>query len=199
MRTERGGPAIDPITLEVVRNALLFATEEMAIALRRSAYSTNIKTRNDYSCAFFNRDLKTVAQALGQPNHLSAFEHLVPEAIGRYAPRRLGLGDALVTNEPYPGGAHLNDITLISPVFCDGESPVPRAPWTTMVFPLVRCVWSPRSPLATAASDSTSRARIANGRRSSTRPTARRSHRVHACSRLSWARMCQSMRDSAGS
>ena len=110
----------DPITFEVIRNALVQATEEMAIALRRSAYSTNIKTRNDYSCAFFNRRVETVAQALGQPNHLSAFEHLVPDAIRRYGAERLGPGDALVTNEPYPGGAHLNDITLISPVHCDG-------------------------------------------------------------------------------
>ena len=110
----------DPILFEVIRNALVQAIEEMAIALRRSAYSTNIKTRNDYSCAFFNRRLETVAQALGQPNHLSAFEHLVPEAIRRYGAEKLGPNDMLVTNEPYPGGAHLNDITLIAPLHCDG-------------------------------------------------------------------------------
>lgn len=111
---------LDPITFDVIRNALVEATEEMAIALRRSAYSTNIKTRNDYSCAFFNRDLETVAQALGQPNHLSAFETLVPAAVKEYGPEKLGPGDALLTNYPYPGGAHLNDITLISPVHVDG-------------------------------------------------------------------------------
>ena len=113
-------PNRDPILFDVIRNALVQATEEMAIALRRSAYSTNIKTRNDYSCAFFNRRLETVAQALGQPNHLSAFEHLVPVAIRRHGAEQLGPHDMLVTNEPYPGGAHLNDITLIAPVHHDG-------------------------------------------------------------------------------
>ncbi|MGH2458255.1 MAG: hydantoinase B/oxoprolinase family protein, partial [Chloroflexota bacterium] len=112
---------LDPVTFDVIRNALIEATEEMAIALRRSAYSTNIKTRNDYSCAFFSRDLETVAQALGQPNHLSAFETLVPMAVRGYDPARLGPGDALLTNYPYPGGAHLNDITLVSPVYVDDE------------------------------------------------------------------------------
>ncbi len=53
---------IDPIQFEVIRNALLEATEEMAITLRRSAYSTNIKTRADFSCAFFDRDLRPIAQ-----------------------------------------------------------------------------------------------------------------------------------------
>ena len=55
---------IDPIQFEVIRNALLEATEEMAIALRRSAYSTNIKTRADFSCAFFDRQLRPIAQSL---------------------------------------------------------------------------------------------------------------------------------------
>jgi N-methylhydantoinase B len=63
-------PAIDPIKFEVIRNALTQAAEEMAIALRRSAYSTNVKTRQDFSCAFFDKDLRSVAQAFTQPVHL---------------------------------------------------------------------------------------------------------------------------------
>ena len=55
---------IDPIKFEVIRNALVEATEEMAVALRRSAYSTNVKTRQDFSCAFFDGDLRIIAQAL---------------------------------------------------------------------------------------------------------------------------------------
>ena len=110
---------IDPIKFDVIRNALVEATEEAAVALQRSAYSTNIKTRNDYSCALFNDRIQTVAQALGQPNHLSAFENLVPSAVAEYGVQRLQPGDALLTNYPYPGGAHLNDITLISPIFHD--------------------------------------------------------------------------------
>lgn len=107
---------IDPIQFEVVRNALLEATEEMAVALKRSAYSTNIKTRTDFSCAFFDRDLRTVAQASGQPVHLGSLSEFVPRAVRAYGPTNLGPGDAILANDPYLGGVHLNDITLISPV-----------------------------------------------------------------------------------
>ena len=58
---------IDPIKFEVIRNALTQAAEEMAITLRRSAYSTNVKTRQDFSCAFFDKNLRSVSQAFTQP------------------------------------------------------------------------------------------------------------------------------------
>ena len=58
---------IDPVRFEVIRNALLAITEEMGATLRRAAYSTNIKTRGDFSCAFFDRELRTIAQAFAQP------------------------------------------------------------------------------------------------------------------------------------
>ena len=111
----------DPITFEVVRHALTEATEEMAVALRRSAYSTNIKTRADFSCAFFDRDLNVVAQAFCQAVHLGSLVHLVPIAVRTYGPENMGPGDAVLCNDPYLGGVHLNDISLISPVYCDGE------------------------------------------------------------------------------
>jgi len=60
----------DPVRFEVIRNALLAITEEMGATLRRAAYSTNIKTRGDFSCAFFDRELRTIAQAFAQPSHL---------------------------------------------------------------------------------------------------------------------------------
>ena len=112
---------IDPIQFEVIRNALLEATEEMAIALRRSAYSTNIKTRADFSCAFFDRDLRPVAQAFSQPVHLGSLTILTPRAVREYGPENLREGDAILVNDPYRGGVHLNDITLIAPVYCGGE------------------------------------------------------------------------------
>ncbi len=108
---------LDPIKLEVIRNALIEVTEEMAIALRRSAYSTNIKTRADFSCAFFDRHLQPVAQAFGQAVHLGSLVVLVPRVIREYGPENLGPGDAILANDPYLGGVHLNDITLISPVY----------------------------------------------------------------------------------
>lgn len=116
-----GTAAFDPITFEVVRHALTEATEEMAVALRRSAYSTNIKTRADFSCAFFDRDLNVVAQAFCQAVHLGSLVHLVPIAVRAYGPENMGPGDAVLCNDPYLGGVHLNDISLISPVFCEGE------------------------------------------------------------------------------
>jgi N-methylhydantoinase B len=114
------GAMLDPIQFEVIRNAVLAATEEMAIALRRSAYSTNIKTRSDFSCAFFDRDLRVTAQAFTQPVHLGSFVELVPQAVRTYGLDRLRPGDMLVTNDPFNGGVHLNDITIIAPVFSDG-------------------------------------------------------------------------------
>lgn len=112
---------IDPIRFEVVRNALVEATEEMASALRRSAYSTNIKTRQDFSCAFFDRRLRTVAQAFTQPNHLGSMVQTVARAVERYGPENLGPGDHIVVNEPHTGGVHLNDIVVLSSVYYNGE------------------------------------------------------------------------------
>jgi N-methylhydantoinase B len=112
---------LDPIRFEVIRNALVEATEEMAVTLRRCAYSTNIKTRADFSCACFDRDLQVVAQAFTQPVHLGSMSESVPRAVRDYRPENLGPGDALLTNLPYPCGAHLNDITLISPVYHQGQ------------------------------------------------------------------------------
>src|SRR3954452_19939287 len=106
---------LDPVRFEVIRHALVEATEEMAVAMRRSAYSTNIKTRSDFSCAFFDRDLRAVAQAFTQPVHLGSFVELVPRAVRAYGPG-LGPGDMLVANDPYGGGVHLNDVTVIAPV-----------------------------------------------------------------------------------
>ena len=111
----------DPIQFEVIRNALLEATEEMTVALRRSAYSTNIKTRADFSCAFFDRDLQAVAQAFAQPSHLGSLAEFVPRAIREYGADNLGPGDAILSNHPYLGGVHLNDITLMSPVYHQDE------------------------------------------------------------------------------
>ncbi len=108
---------IDPVRFEVIRNALLAITEEMGATLRRAAYSTNIKTRGDFSCAFFDRNLRTIAQAFAQPSHLGSLAHIVPHAIKEYGADHLQPGDGILINDPYLGGVHLNDITLITPVF----------------------------------------------------------------------------------
>jgi len=112
---------LDPITFEVIRNALVAATDEMVLTLRRSAYSTNIKTRADFSCAFFDAELRAVAQGFTQPVHLGSMVEQVPQAVRSYGVSNLAPGDVVITNEPFPSGVHLNDVSLISPVFAGGE------------------------------------------------------------------------------
>ena len=127
-RTEKQQPQasrdrLDPIQFEVIRNALVACTDEMATALRRSAFSTNVKTRGDFSCAFFDRSLRVAAQAFTQPVHLGSLVELVPRTVRSYGTDKLKPGDMLVTNDPYNGGVHLNDVTVIAPVF-EGEEPI---------------------------------------------------------------------------
>ncbi|MCH8103118.1 MAG: hydantoinase B/oxoprolinase family protein [Chloroflexi bacterium] len=72
-------------------------------------------------CAFFDGDLRVVAQAFTQAVHLGSFVALVPRAIEIYGVENLEPGDMLVVNDPYSGGVHLNDVTVIAPFFLDGE------------------------------------------------------------------------------
>ena len=108
---------IDPIQFEVIRNALLEATEEMAITLRRSAYSTNIKTRADFSCAFFDRDLRPIAQAFTQPVHLGSLTILTPRAVAEYgrassSGQRTGVvGSGPANLVPHPTKTHATCLT----------------------------------------------------------------------------------------
>src|SRR3989442_5979318 len=111
---------IDPVRFEVIRNALLAITEEMGATLRRAAYSTNIKTRGAFSCAFFDRDLRTIAQAFAQPSHLGSLAHIVPRAIRTYGAARLASADGILINDPYLSDVQLNNITLIKPDLHDG-------------------------------------------------------------------------------
>src|SRR3954468_7532346 len=92
----------------------------MVLALKRSAYSTNIKTRSDFSAAFFDADLRAVAQGFAQPVHLGSMVEQVPKTVRAYGEDRLGAGDMLLTNDPYPNGVHLNGVSLIAPVYADG-------------------------------------------------------------------------------
>lgn len=105
----------------MLRNAFVNVAEEMSVALRRSAYSTNIKTRADFSCALFDADLQVIAQAFNQADHLGSLTRTVPQSVTHYGVDRLAPGDAILTNDPDRGGTHLNDITLITPVWVDGR------------------------------------------------------------------------------
>ena len=111
---------IDPVSFEVIRNALLNITEEMAVTIRRAAYSTNIKTRADFSCAFFDARPRCVAQSFAQPAHLVSMASIVPVSIREIGPENMKAGDSYVVNDAHRGTSHLNDITVISPVDVDG-------------------------------------------------------------------------------
>src|SRR6476620_7609910 len=111
-------PDVDPIELELARNLFQAAAEEMGITLRRVAFSANIKERRDFSCALFDADGVLLAQAAHIPVHLGS----MPESVAAVRARLGDLedGDVAIVNDPFAGGTHLPDITIVSPVCVDG-------------------------------------------------------------------------------
>src|SRR2546426_498016 len=110
------GEFVNPADLEVLQTALSFIPEEMGVALRRTAYSPNIKERMDASCALFDAEGRIVSQAEHIPVHLGSMPVAV-EAAMRDFPGTVREGDQIILNDPYRGGTHLPDVTLIRPVF----------------------------------------------------------------------------------
>ena len=108
---------LDPITLSVLASALSGIAEEMGALLVRAAYSSNIKERRDCSSALFDPDGHMVAQAEHIPVHLGA----MPEAVQAVIAKAPLPGDVFAVNDPYSGGTHLPDVTLVSPMSWDGE------------------------------------------------------------------------------
>jgi len=104
----------DPIELEIFKNLYHSIAEEMGAALRRTAFSPNIKERRDYSCAVFDSDGQVIAMGDHMPVHLGSMPMSVQAAIdaGRMRP-----GDVVMLNDPFRGGTHLPDITLVAPVY----------------------------------------------------------------------------------
>ena len=112
---------VDPVTLEVVRNATAAVAEEMNATLVRTSYSPNIKDRKDCSCAVFDADGELVSQAENIPVHLGAMPFSVASALDKFPPDSLEPGDEILLNDPFHGGAHLPDLTLVTPAVVDGE------------------------------------------------------------------------------
>ena len=104
----------DPITLEVLRNALEATAQEMGGVLKLTSFSPNIKERMDASCAIFDAKAQLVAQAEHVPIHLGSMLKAVGPTIA--AVGALDPGDVVIVNDPFVGGAHLPDITLVAPV-----------------------------------------------------------------------------------
>ena len=105
---------LSPADLQIAHHRLAAIAEEMGVALCRSAFSPNIKERRDYSCAVFDGDGALVAQAAHIPVHLGSTPLSVQAAI---ACQRMAPGDVVVLNDPYAGGTHLPDVTVVAPVY----------------------------------------------------------------------------------
>lgn len=110
---------MDPITLEIFRHVFTAVTEEMGAALRRSSFSPNIKERRDYSCALFTVEGVAVAVGDHMPVHLGAMPMSVAAALNAFG--ELRPGDVVCLNDPFAGGTHLPDITLLAPVYAQGR------------------------------------------------------------------------------
>jgi len=105
---------MDSIKLEIYRSLYTSVAEEMGVSLRRTAFSPNIKERRDYSCAVFDRRGRLIAQGDHMPVHLGSMPMSVRAAIEHGEMRR---GDVVILNDPYAGGTHLPDVTVVAPVF----------------------------------------------------------------------------------
>jgi N-methylhydantoinase B len=110
---------IDPIQLELMRNLFEAAAGEMGITLQRVAFSANIKERRDFSCAIFDPDGTLLAQAAHIPVHLGSMGDSVRAVLDRLG--KLSDGDVAIVNDPFAGGTHLPDITLVAPFLHDGN------------------------------------------------------------------------------
>ena len=123
---------IDPIALEVITEGLVSIVREMRQTVFRTAHSPVISEAQDFSCALFNARGEMVAQSRDMPGHVIAMPASVAEAMKDFGDS-LRPGDIIVLNDPYRGGSHLNDVTVVYPVFVDGRP---------FVFPCVRMHWA---------------------------------------------------------
>ncbi|MFY7915477.1 MAG: hydantoinase/oxoprolinase family protein, partial [Rubrivivax sp.] len=115
------GTEADPVMLEVFNNLFMNIAEQMGLRLQNTAYSVNIKERLDFSCALFDAQGQLIANAPHMPVHLGSMSESIKTVIERNPQMREG--DVHVLNDPYHGGTHLPDVTVVTPVFlhdCDG-------------------------------------------------------------------------------
>ncbi len=109
---------VNPILLEVFKNRFSSIAEEMGLVLQRTSFSPNIKERRDFSCAIFDENGQMIAQAAHIPVHLGSMPLSVKSVIESL---QLKEGDMAVLNDPFRGGTHLPDVTVVAPVYVDGK------------------------------------------------------------------------------
>lgn len=110
------GTTVDPVMLEVFNNLFMNIAEQMGLQLQNTAYSVNIKERLDFSCALFDAEGQLIANAPHMPVHLGSMSESIKTVIARNA-GRMQPGDVYALNDPYHGGTHLPDVTVVTPVF----------------------------------------------------------------------------------
>ena len=117
------GTTADPVMLEVFNNLFMSIAEQMGVRLAQTAYSVNIKERLDFSCALFDADGNLIANAPHMPVHLGSMGESIKTVIAKNA-ATMKPGDVYVLNDPYNGGTHLPDVTVITPVFDDAGTSI---------------------------------------------------------------------------
>ncbi|MEO6409874.1 MAG: hydantoinase B/oxoprolinase family protein [Burkholderiaceae bacterium] len=110
------GTQVDPVLLEVFNNLFMNIAEQMGLQLQNTAYSVNIKERLDFSCALFDAQGNLIANAPHMPVHLGSMSESIKTVIERNA-KAMKPGDVFVLNDPYHGGTHLPDVTVVTPVY----------------------------------------------------------------------------------
>ena len=115
------GTTVDPVLLEVFNNLFMNIAEQMGLQLQNTAYSVNIKERLDFSCALFDSEGNLIANAPHMPVHLGSMGESIKTVVRENA-TTMQPGDVYVLNDPYHGGTHLPDITVITPVYLDGKT-----------------------------------------------------------------------------
>jgi 5-oxoprolinase (ATP-hydrolysing) len=117
------GTTVDPVLLEVFNNLFMNIAEQMGLQLQNTAYSVNIKERLDFSCALFDAQGHLIANAPHMPVHLGSMGESIKTVIRENA-GRMSPGDVYVLNDPYHGGTHLPDVTVITPVYLQASPPL---------------------------------------------------------------------------
>jgi N-methylhydantoinase B len=115
------GVSLDPVVLEVVRNQLDGIAEEMEVALVRSAYSSIVKEGHDASTGLFDAQGEMIAQSTALPAQLGLMTPAVSSIMRRFALEEMDDGDVFILNDPYDGGSHIPDVSVVAPVFHEGE------------------------------------------------------------------------------
>jgi N-methylhydantoinase B len=136
--------SFDPVTLEIYRALYTSVAEEMGVSLRRTAFSPNIKERRDYSCAVFDSQGRVIAQGDHMPVHLGSMPAAVAAALRE---TRIDQGDVVALNDPFAGGTHLPDVTLVAGVFDEerrGDAATRRRGEKKQKSPRLRVARSPR-------------------------------------------------------